>query len=177
MESTDSIRCVIAVTDPSSCQRGRYKITNSNCLKENLKEKEKLVAGPGWAPDRLADWLSVVMWLWLWLLTWDVSWTSNRFQSQSHVTTDGQSVSMSWCQVHSGTCDQILFSVWKLLCCWEVGSVSCQSVSQCLVHCQRFNIIYIVNVTCFKYMQYILYVCQHRLSTADHAKISATTAV
>jgi hypothetical protein len=27
---------------------------------------------------------------------------------------------------------------------------------QCLVHCQRFNIIYIVDVTCFKYMQYIL---------------------
>jgi hypothetical protein len=35
--------------------------------------------------------------------------------SQSHVTTDGQSVSMSWCQVYPGTCDQILFSVWKLL--------------------------------------------------------------
>jgi hypothetical protein len=37
---------------------------------------------------------------------------------------------------------------------------------QCLVHCQRFNIIYIVYVTCFKYMQYILDLCQHRLSTA-----------
>jgi hypothetical protein len=40
-------------------------------------------------------------------------------QSQSHVTTDGQSVSqsvsMSWCRVHSGTCDKILLSVWKLL--------------------------------------------------------------
>jgi hypothetical protein len=32
-------------------------------------------------------------------------------QSQSHVTTDGRPVSMSWCKVHSGTCDQILFSV------------------------------------------------------------------
>jgi hypothetical protein len=40
---------------------------------------------------------------------------------------------------------------------------------QCLVHCQRFNIIYIVHVTCFKYMQYILDLCQHRLSTADHS--------
>jgi hypothetical protein len=28
-----------------------------------------------------------------------------------------RSVSMSWCRVHSGTCGQILFSVWKLLCC------------------------------------------------------------
>jgi hypothetical protein len=42
---------------------------------------------------------------------------SLKSQSQSHVTTDGQSVSMSWCQVHSETCDQILFSVWNLLCC------------------------------------------------------------
>jgi hypothetical protein len=41
--------------------------------------------------------------------------SSVKSQSQSHVTTDGQSVSMSWCRVHSGTCDQILFSVWKLL--------------------------------------------------------------
>jgi hypothetical protein len=49
--------------------------------------------------------------------------------------------------------------------------------NQCLVHCQRFNIIYIVHVTCFKYMQYILDLCQHRLSTADYAKIYATTAV
>jgi hypothetical protein len=24
---------------------------------------------------------------------------------------------MAWCQVHSGICEQILFSVWKLLCC------------------------------------------------------------
>jgi hypothetical protein len=47
---------------------------------------------------------------------------------------------------------------------------------QCLVHCQRFNIIYIVQVTtCFKYMQYILDLCQHRLSTADHATMYATT--
>jgi hypothetical protein len=38
-------------------------------------------------------------------------------QNQGHVTTDGQSVSMSWCQVHSETRDQILYSVWKLLCC------------------------------------------------------------
>jgi hypothetical protein len=34
------------MTDPSSHQRGRYKITNRNYLKENLKEKEKLVVVP-----------------------------------------------------------------------------------------------------------------------------------
>jgi hypothetical protein len=32
------------------------KITNRNCLKENLKEKEKLVAGSRWAPDTKTDW-------------------------------------------------------------------------------------------------------------------------
>jgi dipeptidyl aminopeptidase/acylaminoacyl peptidase len=36
---------------PSSRQRVRYKITNRNSLKENVKEEEKLVAGPRWAPD------------------------------------------------------------------------------------------------------------------------------
>jgi hypothetical protein len=40
----------------SSHQRGRYKMTNRNCLKENLKEKEKLVVGPRWAPDTKTDW-------------------------------------------------------------------------------------------------------------------------
>jgi hypothetical protein len=43
-------------TDPTSCQRGRYNKTNSNCLKENLKETEKLVAGPRWVPDTKTDW-------------------------------------------------------------------------------------------------------------------------
>jgi hypothetical protein len=33
-----------------------YNITNSNCLQENLKEKEKLVAGPRWAPDAKTNW-------------------------------------------------------------------------------------------------------------------------
>jgi hypothetical protein len=37
-------------------QRGRYKITNPQLSKENVKEKEKLVAGPGWGPDTKTDW-------------------------------------------------------------------------------------------------------------------------
>jgi hypothetical protein len=69
---------------------------------------------------------------------------SQCLSSQSHVTTDDQSVSMSWCQVHSGTRDQILYSVWTLLCCLCWGALSDErsglsSVShfqQCLVHCQ-----------------------------------------
>jgi hypothetical protein len=92
-----------------------------------------------------------------------------------------QSVNMCGCQVHSGTCDRILFSVWKLLCCL-CGALSDERsglppVSHChqyLVHCQKCNIIYIVHVTCFMYMQHILNFCQHRLSTADHAPSSVT---
>jgi hypothetical protein len=38
-------------------------------------------------------------------------------QSQSHVTTDGQSVSPSWCRSPSGAHDQILVTVWQLLIC------------------------------------------------------------
>jgi hypothetical protein len=36
-------------------RRGRYNITKSNCLQENLKEIEKLVAGPRQAPDTKID--------------------------------------------------------------------------------------------------------------------------
>jgi hypothetical protein len=37
--------------------------------------------------------------------------------SQSHFTTDNQSVSPSWCRAPSGAHDQILISVWHLLFC------------------------------------------------------------
>jgi hypothetical protein len=62
-----------------------------------------------------------------------------------HVTTNGQSVCMSWRRAHLGTCDQILIlsefrcvffvgrSLWR-----EVGSVSCQSLSAIIVHRQVF---------------------------------------
>jgi hypothetical protein len=32
------------------------KLQNSNCLKEKLKQKAKLVAGPRRAPDNKTDW-------------------------------------------------------------------------------------------------------------------------
>jgi hypothetical protein len=44
------------ITDPSSRQRGRYKITKSQLSKANFKEKEKSVTGPRWAPDTKTDW-------------------------------------------------------------------------------------------------------------------------
>jgi hypothetical protein len=44
-------------------------------------------------------------------------------RSRNYFTTDGQSVGMSWCRAHSGTCDQILLPVGRLL------SESCGFVS------------------------------------------------
>jgi hypothetical protein len=44
------------ITDTYSHQRRRYKITCPQLSKENFKEKEKLVAGPRWAPDTKKDW-------------------------------------------------------------------------------------------------------------------------
>jgi hypothetical protein len=42
-------------------------------------------------------------------------------QSQSHIATDGQSVSKSWCRAPSGAHDQIFITVWQLLSCFFVG--------------------------------------------------------
>jgi hypothetical protein len=45
-------------------------------------------------------------------------------------------VSMSWCQAHVGTCDQILLPVGMLLSCfcgapwWEDGSAICSAITQ-----------------------------------------------
>jgi hypothetical protein len=33
-----------------------YIITNPQLSKENFREKEKLVTGPGWWPDTRTDW-------------------------------------------------------------------------------------------------------------------------
>jgi hypothetical protein len=57
-------------------------------------------------------------------------------QSQSHVTTDDQSVSKSWIWAPCGSCDRILISVWHLRVLFyrEVGSVICRS------HWFRFDI-------------------------------------
>jgi hypothetical protein len=43
-------------TDPTFHQRGHYKITSQQLSKENLKEREELVASPRWAPDTKTDW-------------------------------------------------------------------------------------------------------------------------
>jgi hypothetical protein len=71
-----------------------------------------------------------------------VRWVQS--QSQSHVTTDGLSVSMSWCKDHSGTCDQILFSGWKLLCCL-CGAPSLTRGRVCLLSVNVISVESIVN--------------------------------
>jgi hypothetical protein len=86
-------------------------------------------------------------------------WTPWYPRSRSRVTTDGQSVSMSRYLAHSGTCDQILLSVLRLLsesCClvsvghplWqEVGSVICHS--QCIVIYQYLHQAFMLHVLQF----------------------------
>jgi hypothetical protein len=49
--------------------------------------------------------------------------TTYNIQSQSHIATDGQSVSKSWCRAQSGTHDQIFLTMWQLRSC------SCRSPS------------------------------------------------
>jgi hypothetical protein len=49
-------RLIGQITDPSSRQRGRYKITNSQLSKENLKDKKKICRGTRWLPDTKTDW-------------------------------------------------------------------------------------------------------------------------
>jgi hypothetical protein len=50
------------------------------------------------------------------MLTVTVKVMLRQTDRQTDSQSVSQSVSMSWCQVHSGTCDQTLYSVWKLLC-------------------------------------------------------------
>jgi hypothetical protein len=41
----------------------------------------------------------------------------SRIQSQSHITTDCQTVCLSWCRAPAGAHDQMFLLVWKLLSC------------------------------------------------------------
>jgi hypothetical protein len=63
---------------------------------------------------------------------------SHSCQSQSHITTDDQSVSASWFRALSGAHDQMLITVWQLLFCryrapplMRGGSVICLSHLNC----------------------------------------------
>jgi hypothetical protein len=66
----------------------------------------------------------------------------SRSRSRSYFKTDGHSVNMSWCRAHSGTCDQMLHPIGRLLSescglvsvrhpLWRVdGSVVCSAMTQ-----------------------------------------------
>jgi hypothetical protein len=115
-------------------------------------------------------------------ITYD--WT--RSQSQSYVTTDGQSASLSWniapiwglrpdfyyCQTVAG------FLLWGAL--WrEDGSVVCQTQSA-VISLLSVCTICILHVIKCMYIQHIQGLCQFRLSTTDHALslvAPATTAI
>jgi hypothetical protein len=48
--------------------------------------------------------------------------------SPTHITTDGQSVCLSWCRAPSGAHDQILVTVWQFLSCLGEGALSDERV-------------------------------------------------
>jgi hypothetical protein len=101
--------------------------------------------------------------------------SQSQSQRKNCLTTDIQPVGMSWCQAHSGTCDQMLLPFRGLLsesCClvsvghplWrEVGSVICQSQSE---------------VTCQYIHKYLHFVCltQFRDVCTIHMKLLSVLA-
>jgi hypothetical protein len=111
-------------------------------------------------------------------------------QSQSYITTDGQSVCVSWCRAPSGAHDQIFVycltvtvlsmggrPLWR-----ESGSVLCLSQSTVIAKCRYIHIYTVLNGDIFQYtiIQYIQGLCQSGPGTANYALLSvafATTAV
>jgi hypothetical protein len=59
--------------------------------------------------------------------------TTSQSKSQSHIATDGQSVSKSWCRAPSGAHDQILITVWQLRSCF-CGAPSLTRGRVCLLY-------------------------------------------
>jgi hypothetical protein len=62
-------------------------------------------------------------------------------QSQSHIATDGQSASKSWCRAPSGAYDQIFIAIWQLRSCILWGALSDERTGLYFVYaagpCQR----------------------------------------
>jgi hypothetical protein len=56
-----------------------------------------------------------------------------RSRSRSHIATDGQSVSKSWCRAPSGVHDQIYITVWQLRSCF-CGAPSLTRGRVCLLN-------------------------------------------
>jgi hypothetical protein len=58
----------------------------------------------------------------------------HRGQSQSHIATDGQSISKSWCRAPSGAHDRIFITLWPLWSCFS-GAPSLTRGRVCLFIC------------------------------------------
>jgi hypothetical protein len=56
-----------------------------------------------------------------------------KCQSQSHIATDGQSISKSWCRAPSGAHDQIFITLWQLWSCFW-GALSLTRGRICLLY-------------------------------------------
>jgi hypothetical protein len=54
-------------------------------------------------------------------------------RSRSHIATDGQSVSKSWCRAPSGAPDQIYITIWQLRSCF-CGAPSLTRGRVCLLY-------------------------------------------
>jgi hypothetical protein len=69
------------------------------------------------------------------------AWWSTRISGQSHIATDGHSVSKSWYRAPSGVYEQISVTVWQLRSCFLWGALSDQRTGLSFVHaagpCQR----------------------------------------
>jgi hypothetical protein len=95
----------------------------------------------------------------------DILTRLHTIPNQSHVTTDGQSVSTSWCRAHCGTCYQIL--ILSESCCFvfverplrrEVGVCLSQSLSAMFLHFEiYFLLIHVTHVLCiYNTIQYTI---------------------
>jgi hypothetical protein len=83
-------------------------------------------------------------------------------QSQSHITTDGQSVCLSWCRAPSGAHNQILVTICQLLSC-PLGAPSLTRGRVCHVlgsvdsNKSIIRIYKYLHFTCFTLQEYIIY--------------------
>jgi hypothetical protein len=83
--------------------------------------------------------------------------TNYQHESQSHVMTDGQSISQSWCQAPSGAQEQIYATVRQLQFCQMWGALSDDRT--CLLFAEVT-----VSSTCHLYSQFYMsafYIVSH----------------
>jgi hypothetical protein len=111
--------------------------------------------------------IKVLIWnkeslMWFQTCLWKQGSLGRQSQSQSHITTDGQSVCLSWCRAPSGAHDHILVTVWELLSC-PLGAPSVTRGRVCHVlgsvdsNKSTVRIYKYLHFTCFTLQEYILW--------------------